>query len=620
MARPPPTTRPLDDDEAGVVDVYCRGPILAAAQRVRAWDDSKDFVDTPTRAPARDVLAAWRASPPTDDASTRAFLREWFEPGPPEAPSASSSSSCALRDWTEDGPPFAASIAREDLRSFARSVHALWPSLARAPSSSSSDALAEARAPRDTLIPTPHVSLVPGERFRDTYYWDSYWVVVGLLASGMRDAAEGVARNMLHLVKTRGFVPNGARVYYLNRSQPPVLAAAVLAVVEAHRASSGGDDGDGGDGGGGGGGGGGGEALARDALPLLLAEYEYLTRPERVVRVVGASGTPRAMSRYWANTDAPRPESWREDVALATEECGFDVDSSEAKAMWREIATAAESGHDFSSRWLEDDAADDDDDDGVGSGGVGGDAPPTPASLRSIRTTRIVPADLNGFMLKTESCVSRIARLVGDDVVAETFDARATERASAMRDVCWDDAHGLWRDVVLPRRASDPSLALDEEISYASEGFVRGVYASDYVPLWCGAASLDPKLALECVKSIRSSGLILPGGIASSLRHTGHQWDYPNAWAPLSHVVVEGLDAHGGDEGKKLAREIAVRWVESNATLFRKTGYMHEKYDARTPGERPGGGGEYVPQRGFGWSNGVALAFLEKYCVAVADE
>jgi alpha,alpha-trehalase len=326
------------------------------------------------------------------------------------------------------------------------------------------------------------------------------------------------------------------------------------------------------------------------------------------------------MPRYWANTDAPRPESWREDVALATEECGFDVDSSEAKAMWREIATAAESGHDFSSRWLEDDAADDDDDDGVGSGGVGGDAPPTPASLRSIRTTRIVPADLNGFMLKTESCVSRIARLVGDDVVAETFDARATERASAMRDVCWDDAHGRWRDVVLPRRASDPSLALDEEISYASEGFVRGVYASDYVPLWCGAASLDPKLALECVKSIRSSGLILPGGIASSLRHTGHQWDYPNAWAPLAHVVVEGLDAHGGDEGKKLAREIAVRWVESNATLFRKTGYMHEKYDARTPGERPGGGGEYVPQRGFGWSNGVALAFLEKYCVAVADE
>ena len=39
---------------------------------------------------------------------------------------------------------------------------------------------------------------------------------------------------------------------------------------------------------------------------------------------------------------------------------------------------------------------------------------------------------------------------------------------------------------------------------------------------------------------------------------------------------------------------------------------MHEKYDATQPGRR-GGGGEYEPQIGFGWSNGVALWLLDAY-------
>ena len=45
---------------------------------------------------------------------------------------------------------------------------------------------------------------------------------------------------------------------------------------------------------------------------------------------------------------------------------------------------------------------------------------------------------------------------------------------------------------------------------------------------------------------------------------------------------------------------------------------MHEKYDARGGECVRGGGGEYAPQVGFGWSNGVALAFLQEG-LGVAD-
>lgn len=62
-----------------------------------------------------------------------------------------------------------------------------------------------------------------GGRFREMYYWDSYWIVRGLLLSDMYDTARGIVENMLYLVRTYGYMPNGNRKYYLQRSQPPLL-------------------------------------------------------------------------------------------------------------------------------------------------------------------------------------------------------------------------------------------------------------------------------------------------------------------------------------------------------------------------------------------------------------
>ena len=54
--------------------------------------------------------------------------------------------------------------------------------------------------------------MIPGGRFREMYYWDAFWIVKGLLASGMAQSAVHVAENIMHLVEQHGLVPNGCRV------------------------------------------------------------------------------------------------------------------------------------------------------------------------------------------------------------------------------------------------------------------------------------------------------------------------------------------------------------------------------------------------------------------------
>merc|ERR1711924_3820 len=110
------------------------------------------------------------------------------------------------------------------------------------------------------------------------------------------------------------------------------------------------------------------------------------------------------------------------------------------------------------------------------------------------------------------------------------------------------------------------------------------------------------------VASLERSGLLLPGGLATSLVRSGHQWDYPNAWAPLQFLVHQGLLATHLESAKRPAEAIARGFLGNAMATLEATEQMHEKYDAEQPG-RYGEGGEYTPQTGFGWTNGVVLAF-----------
>jgi len=82
---------------------------------------------------------------------------------------------------------------------------------------------------------------------------------------------------------------------------------------------------------------------------------------------------------------------------------------------------------------------------------------------------------------------------------------------------------------------------------------------------------------------------------------------------------VQALDGTNLPEGKAMARDLAELWVRVNYKGFKKNEEMFEKYDAEHPGEF-GGGGEYIVQSGFGWTNGVVLELLNQFGQQITAE
>ena len=74
-------------------------------------------------------------------------------------------------------------------------------------------------------------------------------------------------------------------------------------------------------------------------------------------------------------------------------------------------------------------------------------------------------------------------------------------------------------------------------------------------------------------------------------------------------MMIEGLREIGVIEANTLADKITSDWLHSCYVAYNETKLMYEKYNATAIGQG-GGGGEYIPQVGFGWTNGVVLSLL----------
>ena len=318
------------------------GEILDAVQSAGIFRDSKDFVDSPLLVPPEECWKRWRAMPrPVTTEAIRAFVSSTF--GPPGHD---------LVQWVPtdhtDSPAMLRRLPAGLLRDFASGLNGLWASLGRRLSNATL-----AHPELTTLLPARHPFIVPGGRFREAYYWDSYWICLGLLTVDMRDTAASLTANLIDVARSHGFVPNGLRTYYLNRSQPPMLTQMVAALVhhsarpayaaggarataaEAARAIE--RNGLGAQT----------HSLLQDALPVLDAEYEWWMRPNCSAVRLPADGTRPAslLNRYEVRTNEPRPESWREDVTTAS-----PAPPSDRADIYAELAAGAASGWDFSSR------------------------------------------------------------------------------------------------------------------------------------------------------------------------------------------------------------------------------------------------------------------------------
>ncbi|XP_036817662.1 trehalase [Oncorhynchus mykiss] len=522
-------------------EIYCYGDILRQVQTAKLFDDDKHFVDMKLKSAPDIILTAFHNLTHGDPNSVppavlRDFLHKYFdEPGKEFAP-------WSPPDW-HDNPQFLAGIADAELRSWAEKLHHLWKSLGR---KISSDALAHPE--QYSQIFTPHPFVVPGGRFRELYYWDSYWVINGLLLSEMTDTARGMILNFIHLINRYGFIPNGARVYYERRSQPPFLSL----MVESYYQTTNDTD------------------FLRTALPALEQEYLFWMRNRSVA--VEVKGNKHVLNRFDVQVGLPRPESYSDDLELAE---GLTEDAAER--LWKELHSGAESGWDFSSRWFVD---------GLGNNN---------GSLKDTRTSLLIPTDLNALLCRNERTLAHFYRTLGNESEAARYDKAVSARQEAIEAVLWDEKRGVWLDYSLVTNTSHPAF-----------------YPTNLAPVWADCYS-HPSMGQKALHYLQTSGgLAFPNGVPTSLVDSGQQWDYPNAWPPLQHILIQGLSSLPSQEARELGFDLAQSWIRTNWLAYVKYEAMFEKYNVNGDG-KPGGGGEYEVQLGFGWTNGVALQLLSQY-------
>ncbi|KAK9202743.1 hypothetical protein WN943_012994 [Citrus x changshan-huyou] len=296
--------------------------------------------------------------------------------------------------------------------------------------------------------------------------------------------------------------------------------------------------------------------LVKKALPALLKEHQFWNSGIHKVNVQEDHGRNHTLSRYYAMWNKPRPES-----------------STILYSSFHQNYLSMRNTSDFST----------------------------------LAITSILPVDLNIFILKMELDIASMVQIVGDNRTAESFLKAAQARKQAINSVFWNEEKGQWLDYWISNGTSSQECR-----RWKASNQNNNAFASNFVPIWIDLFNSDTCIVEKVRKSFQSSGLLGAAGIATSLTRSGEQWDFPNGWAPLQHMIVEGFAKSGSQEAKSMAQDIVMRWINSNYVAYKETGAIHEKYDVEKCGDI-GGGGEYIPQTGFGWSNGVVLAFLEEF-------
>lgn len=492
--------------------------LFVDVQMSSLFEDSKTFSDAVAKKPLKDILGHYNQVKAADDFDLQHFVMTHFH-----LPAAADASSVISKDTP--------------VLSY---INHLWHDLTRAP-----DVPVE-----DSLIPLPNAYIVPGGRFREVYYWDTYFTALGLELDGHDQLILDTFQNFQHLLDVNGCIPNGNRDYYRGRSQPPILAMLYELIINN-------------------------KTLCLEnnlnfldsALKSLMQEHDFWMRGaaelsvtcptlHRVVQMPDGS----ILNRYWDDDSGPRPESYKEDQELAEH-----LSEAQQREFYTHIRAACESGWDFSSRWLK-----------------------KPNDLTTIRTTDIVPIDLNCLLWKLENTIFQCLESQGAQGKAHVYRQLAEKRQQAIQHYCWDADTRFYHDYC-----------------YSEQG-TTGIFSlAGAFPLYFNMASAPQA---ESIANMLKTDFLKSGGLVTTLTQSPQQWDSPNGWAPLQWIAVIALENYGF---KALAKQVMNHWNNGVALNFQQTGCLMEKYNVNKPGELATGG-EYLVQQGFGWTNGVTRAFHQK--------
>ncbi|MFN6562067.1 MAG: trehalase family glycosidase [Nostoc sp. ChiSLP01] len=400
-------------------------------------------------------------------------------------------------------------------------------------------------------LPGPYV--VPGGRFNEMYGWDSYFILLGLLHDGELELAQSQVDQLLYQVQHYGTILNANRTYMLSRSQPPVLSMMVMELFEHTHDKE----------------------WLKSTIPLLEQFYYYWVVPPHLNPATG-------LSRFYAFGEGPAPEvlfSERDengkshydrvkeyyqtfeiedyDVSLY-----YDRENDElTRLFYKGDRTMRESGFDITNRFG-----------------------PFSADI-----LHYAPVCLNSLLYQMELDLAKIQEIFGNLELAQQWRERADNRRERINQYLWDEEQGLYLDY-----------------HFQSEQRRRYEFATTFYPLWLGIAS--PSQAKRLVENL--SLFEAPGGIFTSTRVTGNQWDAPFGWAPLTLIAVQGLHRYGyHTEGDRIANKFLAMVVKE----FGRHNTLVEKYDVERCSANVSDEicfGYSSNEVGFGWTNGVILELL----------
>ena len=326
--------------------------LFVAVQMGDVFPDSKTFVDCTAKFPAAQINANYQAAIKKENVNWSDFVKENFEI-----------------------PPSISSDFKSDpTKTAAEHVTSLWPVLTRK---------ADKASELSTLIPLPRDYIVPGGRFREVYYWDSYFTMLGLVEDGEFEMIENILDNFAHLINTIGHIPNGNRVYYQTRSQPPFFSQMVKLLADEK-----------------------GKEVYQKYADALKKEYQFwMNRSGEGVAFEHTVQTEMGiLNRYYDKGDNPRQESYIEDYELVQENKG-------GEKMYRDLRSGAESGWDYSSRWFADGQ-----------------------NMGTIETTDILPLDLNALLYGLEEILVDLE--TANSEFAKTLQASMANRKNFISTLC----------------------------------------------------------------------------------------------------------------------------------------------------------------------------------------
>ncbi|KDE04929.1 alpha,alpha-trehalase [Microbotryum lychnidis-dioicae p1A1 Lamole] len=442
--------------------------------------------------------------------------------------------------------------------------------------------------------------VVPGARFNELYYWDSYFVSLGLISDGHIDLARGIVEHFLFEIKHYGKVLNGNRSYYLCRSQPPFLTDLILQVFANLNPEDAKEN----------------KAWLKRAIQGAIREYHivWMNASRRLDTLTG-------LSRYRPEGVGIPPETEASHFTYVlqpyADKLGISVNEFTEKYTAGEVSVPAldeyflhdrgvrESGHDTTYRFEKRCA-------NLGTIDLCSLLYKYEVDIATVIRDHFGDSldleedyALSAFPFGTEVPYKGPRELVAEagrrstqvkQTSAEWF-ARAGRRKQLADHYLWHEGRGLYTD-------------------YDCTKHKQSLYdtVTTFWPMWCGMASeqqADKIMKCSLVK-FEALGGLLSGTESSrgriSLTRPNRQWDYPAAWPPHQIMAWGGMQKYGYVHD---AQRVAYRWLYMVTIGFvEAAGCVPEKFNAveassNIDAEYGNQGTDFalIPREGFGWTN-----------------